>query len=168
MHPLVQNAPLAVKAALPVAIVLFAVAVGLPSGGGRVAFLIFRSIAGLLAFVGLFLAGFAGLTVARVRFEKILEASKRWEALKAYSGPAKTTAGPPGIPGALQTAPAPMPGFSGVLPNLKQAPVDILFTNWGMPYELSREFGTCVCWRLACVVCHPRALFTSIYVCLRL
>ena len=140
MESLAAKAPLSIKLVLPVIVILFAVAVGLPKGAGFwAAWYLMKAVLSLAAFVALSALGFLACVTARARFEKILENNKKWEALQAHSGTAVEAMGR--TVAALSSPPLAGLVFTGTLPNLRMSPTDLLFTNHGIPFEVSKELG---------------------------
>jgi hypothetical protein len=123
---------------------MFAVVFGLPGHG---IWLVLSTLKWALTFGGfllLFAGGFVWMVHARERFQKLLDHSQKWQEAIGIHGPL----GPQqssfaGVAPEFSRSIVTLPPFTHGLPDLKIKPVDILFTNYQIPYEISQEFGAC-------------------------
>lgn len=122
----------------PVALVCFVLILSFPSFGLWLVAGTLKAAAQLAAFLLLFSAGLLALIIARLRFEKILEQSRRWEEVRDKVGVgAEAEAAPPAITSLgsffLHSSVASVES--------KQPPDDILFSKWKLPLPVAKELG---------------------------
>lgn len=146
-----MDAPLAARLSpaqrllLPVVIVIFAVVVGLPGHGIWLVLGTLKMVLTFGGFVLLFAGSFLWLIHARERLQKLLDHSQKWQEAIGLHGPQGPQQGGSNY-GGIATSDfsrsiVTLPPFTHGLPDLKMKPVDILFTNYQIPYEISQEFG---------------------------